>query len=339
MQDKKNRLSNMELLRIILMIMIIIIHYGNPAMNKPLTQTEGINYYLIHILRSITAVAVNTFIVITGYFLINKNEVKISKVIQLFWITLFYAVVIFTVALITGNETINFETIKTFLRTILDRWFVTIYIILYLLAPYINKMIKYINKNNYRNLIIIILVFFSIWPTFWSKITVYDTGFGIINFIILYLIGGYIKLYHDDFKSVSKSSLIWFVCTIITLIFSFISEDRAWSYNSIFNIISSVALFGIFKSINIKNNKIINKLSTHTFSIYIIHNNKFVENVIYAKILENSQKINPNYLIINCFIVTILVYITCIVIEFIRRLIMQKVVDKQIDKINYKLKV
>lgn len=339
MKDNKNRLSNIELLRIILMIMIIIIHYGNPSMGNALNENVGMNYYILHILRSITDVAVNTFIIITGYFMINKSEVKVSKVIQLFWITFFYAIIIFASALITKNEVINFETIKVFLKTIMDRWFVTIYIILYLLSPYINKMIKHISKKDYRNLLIILLIFFSVWPTFWSKLTATDSGFGIVNFIILYLIGGYIKLYHDDFKSVSKSTLIWFICTIITTIFSFISTDRSWAYNSIFNIISSCALFMIFKSINIKNNKFINTLSTYTFSIYIIHNNKFVEKILYGKVFESSQNYNPNYLIINCLIVTILIYFVCVVIEFIRRLIMQKAIDDKIEKINFKLKV
>ena len=62
------RKSNIELLRIILIIMIITLHYLNGGIGGALSNTNPntFNYYLITFIESLCIVAVNVFIIITG---------------------------------------------------------------------------------------------------------------------------------------------------------------------------------------------------------------------------------------------------------------------------------
>ena len=334
----EKRESNFELLRIILIIMIIILHYLSASIGGALTNTEAetINYYLIHFIESVCIVSVNIFIIITGYFMAKKKTIKVSKIINLVSIVVFYGIVIYLISVLIGTEKINIESVKKFIQSIADSWFITIYCILYLLIPFINKLIDSISKKNFKILLGILIFFFSVWPSVWSKTTVADGGYGIINFIIMYLIGAYIKLYMDEINVKNKSILIFIISTIITTICSLVA-DRAYNYNFVFNIIGAAVLFLIFKNIRIKQNKIINKLASYTFAVYIIHTNPFIMENIFKNVLKTTDYYNSNFLIIHMIVSVLIIYVTCIIIETIRRLIIGKIIDRQIDKVNTKI--
>lgn len=335
----EKRESNYELLRIILMIMVLILHYLAGSIGGALNFTEKgtINYYIIHYIESLCIIAVNVFIIITGYFMVSKNSIKISKVVKLINIIVFYGVIIFFLSLMIGKAKIDFNGLNQFLKTITDSWFITIYCILYLLIPFINKLINSISKKNYKILFAILIFFFSIWPSVWSKITVSDAGYGIINFFILYLIGAYIKLYLKDIYVRDKAIVVFILSTFIVTICSLVA-DRAWHYNFIFNMIGAVALFLIFKDIKIKHNRVINKLAGYTFAVYIIHTNPFIMQSLYRELFKTPQYYNSNFLILHMIGTVLIIYISCIVIETIRRLLLEKIVDKQIEKINVEIK-
>ena len=340
MNQQNKRESNFELLRVVLTLMIIILHYCNPSMGGALGKvTIGTtNYYLVHFIESACIIAVNVFILMTGFFMVNKEEIKISKVLKLFYLCLFYGVIIFLFCILTNIIDFNWTNLKKCIYTITDRWFVVIYCILYLLIPYINKFVHSINKKQFNTLLVILIVFFYIWPTFWTNITIKDNGYGIINFIILYLIGAYIKLYYNEFKSFSQSIIIYLICTLITTFFS-LCTYKAFNYNSIFNLISSIALFLSFKSLNIKNNRLINILASYTFSTYIIHENNFIATILYRGLFRSIDYCQTNYLILNLIVSTLGIYIICLTVESIRRKLMEKYVDNKIEKVTYKIKI
>ncbi len=234
-----------------------------------------------------------------------------------------------------NNSRLNKLRIYEIVEVSLTRWFVVIYCILYLLIPYINKLINALTKKQFEILLLINIIFFYVFSTF-STVTIQDGGYGIINFVNLYMIGSYIKIYKDGKVHKCLSIIVYLVCTLITTICS-LYITRCWLYNTIINLISSIALFELFKSINLKNNKLINKLSTYTFSIYIIHENAFLVPILYRKIFSSDQYWNSNYMILNLIVCTVGIYVICILIEFIRRLLFKKIIDDKINNIKYEI--
>ena len=115
------------------------------------------------------------------------------------------------------------------------------------------------------------------------------------------------------------------------------NSGNAFAYNSIFNIVGAIAFFEIFKSLKIKNNKLINKLATFTFSTYIIHENQFIVKELYTKLFRCDEYYQSNYFIINLIISTIGIYIICVIIEWCRRKLMEKLIDSKIDNIKLKI--
>ena len=86
-------------------------------------------------------------------------------------------------------------------------------------------------------------------------------------------------------------------------------------------------LFIIFLKIDIQS-KIINYLSTFTFAIYIIHSDLSIRTYLYTKIFRTEMYWNSPDMIIN-FIKTIIgIYFGCLIVEFIRRLIILPIKNK-----------
>ena len=115
--------------------------------------------------------------------------------------------------------------------------------------------------------------------------------------------------------------------------------SKSWGYSTIFNLISSIAFFEFFRGIIIHNSKIINTLASYTFAVYIIHENSFLVRKLYRNLFKSDLYWNSNYMLLNLIISVIGIYIVCIAIEFIRRLVLKKLIDNNIDKIKYEISV
>ena len=336
------RKSNFELLRILLILMIITLHYLNGTMGGAFSNTNpnSFNYYLINFIESLCIVAVNVFIIITGYFSYKKNSIKVSKVIHLLSLCIFYGIVIYLSLIIFKKVIINKESIEILIKTIFNRWFVLAYIVLYLLIPFLNKLIKNLSKKSLKTLIIINNFFFYFIGTFYINTLIHDNGYGITNFISLYLIGAYIGKYCDK-KVIMKYKTIgiYLICALLTTILSVFTSKNAFAYSSIFNLIGAISLFLTFKNLKVSDNKYINKLSTYTFSTYIIHENTFLSIILFRELFKSNKFWNSNLLIVNLLYTVLGIYLICIIIEFIRRLLFKKIIDNNIDKIKYEIKV
>ena len=335
----KKRESNFELLKIVLIIMVIALHYFNAEKGGGLGNVNKgtLNFYIMHLGESACIVSVNAFVIITGYFSCKKEEINISKVIKLFSLTIFYAIFFYLIVILFNKVSISFETIKEFIFNCFNYWFLVIYCILYLLIPYINKLISSLTERQLKNLLIINILFFYLWPTVFTGVTLIDGGYGIVNFINLYLIGAYIRLYRNQNIKKRYSLLIYILCTIITFFISLFFRGRAWKYVSIVNLIGSIALFEIFKSIKLDENKFINALASYTFAIFTIHVNTFITQWLYRELFHSKEYWNDSKMILNLIISIVGIYIFCTIIEFFRRLLFKKLIDDNIDKIKWKI--
>ena len=91
---------------------------------------------------------VNCFVLISGYFLIN-SKFKLKKVLNLYLVTIFYSILLFIPhCILYGFSLSNF--IKSCLPLLMGTyWFITTYVVLYLLSPFLNILIKNLSKKQY----------------------------------------------------------------------------------------------------------------------------------------------------------------------------------------------
>ncbi len=341
MENKtKVRNSNIELLRVFAMILIILHHY---ALHGGLIEIEraGINKAIGAIILIGGKIGVNLFVLITGYFLI-ESKLKVKKILKLIGQVLFYTVSFFIIGtIINGNY--SFEEIKkSFLPiTFNTYWFITAYIGIYVLSPFINKFVKSIKQEKLMVLIVILLILFSL-------IGFVSSSSGYMGnlqwFLLMYIVGAYIRLYDFEFitkKKIKLFSVIGYCILIIGAIISvFISQysgiffklfRKAINMNSIVIFIESVLLFLTFKNLEIKANNVINVFGKYSFGVYLFHDNFIFKSFLWKNILkiENFYFANPYFLILHILGCTIGIYLVGTLIELIR----VKIIEEPIFKI------
>ena len=336
------RNSNIELLRIVLILMVITLHYFNGQMGGFFAQKDVpfANELLAHFLESACIIAVNVFILITGYFSCNKFEISLSKPIKLYALMVFYGGIL--AGLVYGLHMRNFDfslqTLKDLMRGIFYHWFVVYYCILYVLIPFLNKLVHALKQKELLQLLGINALLFYAMSTFFPWPTIPDGGYGIINFVNLYLVGAYLQLYRPSPLSKIYSFSIYTSCVIFTMVCSF-TRISGWNYSTIFNLIGAVAVFEFFRALSVKSNRAINQLASYTFDVYILNSNLFLGLPLFRGLFHADHYYHSPSMFANCMVTVVGIYLVCVLIAFVRRVLFARIWDNQFDKIPYKISV
>ena len=163
MNCNRIRQSNFELMRIISMFFIVLWHVilnGNL-----LSNTVDVTNFTFYLIMFIIVFHVNSFLLLTGYFQVD-SKFKLSKLISLLFQLVFYNLIInITLYKFGLVEYTNVEFIKSILfYNTSSYWFISCYIILYCLSPFLNKLIHSLDKLEFKKNIIVLLLFFSVLP-------------------------------------------------------------------------------------------------------------------------------------------------------------------------------
>lgn len=85
------RNTNIEILRIIAILLIVISHYSVHNVTNVKELSFGINKILLQMM-TLGNIGSELFMLITGYYLINSSKVKLSKLLKLWLQIIFYSV-------------------------------------------------------------------------------------------------------------------------------------------------------------------------------------------------------------------------------------------------------
>lgn len=362
-KEKTERNSNFELMRITSMFMIVIWHFIFHS--NILAKTSGTLNLIIYFIYIIVSIHVNSFILVSGYFQYNK-KFKPRKIVSLITTTWFYKLIYAIIFSVTGIVTITKTEMLFFIQPFNFNygfgefyWFINMYIFLYLLSPFINKLIETLSQKQHKTLIIILLVMLSIVPTVTLNSTLNNNGYTIASFVMLYIIGAYFGKYklreNYHFRNFSKNKyqlllLVLFIVSIFLAITPKIITD--YFENSTIEILSYVKyLFGLklidyispviilesilylllFETFDFKS-KFINKVASLTFGIYLVHENNFLVKFLYDKLpISVNGVIYPN-VIIKMLLYSIIIFIVSAIIEYIRQLLSKLITKTKIYK-------
>ncbi len=340
---KKERSTNIEILRIICMLLIVTCHIGHSGL---VFNQVSINQVLYKLIAGNSGIALNIYILISGYYLINSHKVRPSKLIKLWLQLVFYSVGIYIVFVTLGLSNFSLKSlIEAFLPVSFNQWwFASTYIVLYLFHPFINKFLKSMSKEEYKKFIILEIIVFSLLRLFTLQEVQYNN---LILFIMIYSIGGYVKIYEDETIFNKKMFVIILTC----FIFAFISSEVLTifgtnsinklgqiitSMNSPIVIIISILIFLAFKNISMKNNKIINSIASATFGVYLIHDNNYVRDFLWHRLFRFDLIVNDNWFIVKVLLVVVSIYTLCTAIEITRKFIIEKRYVNYLNKLDKK---
>lgn len=307
----KQRNSSIELLRIISLVGVVILHYNNGEIGGGFKYVnEGsLNQYYLFFTENMFICAVNLFMLISAYFLSTTNNRKLIKIVELIVQVIVFKIAVYVLTVIGGSATFS---LKSFFKCLLPaNYFVILYSVVYVVSPYINLLLDKLNRETFKRLVLMLVFIFSIWTiivdfmenvsgiTFngLSTVGMYGSQYGytIVNFILIYIIGAYIK--RNNVKISIPKSLYGILVTLTIMFVASILEHRlgfsmicTWNYNNPLVILFSVFVFLLFLNIQF-NNKVINELAKGAFTCFLFHG-------LFMKYLNIENIVNDNILLL-----------------------------------------
>lgn len=289
------------------MLMVIVLHtktYG--LMGVSLNPTEGI-YWVVWILYFLSIVAVNCFVLISGYFTsTSTSPFSLKKLLKLWLQVEFFSVGTYLIMCTIPNSGVEFGfgqfLVQLFPILSNQYWFFTCYLVLIILAPFLNKFINTMEQKEFKRCILILLALFVLIPSFNIFGDSFDTskGYSITWFIVLYLVAAYLRRYPLPKK---PYGVFYIVISLLSLLNHTLldklndylllfgqARDILIRYNSLSVFAASVCLFLFFIQHPLKtekaSGKIISRISAASFSVYLLHEHPVIRNILWQNIVR-----------------------------------------------------
>lgn len=336
--EQKVRSSNFELFRIILMIFIIAHHY---VVNSGLTtlinvQSLDWNILFLQFWGFGGKIAINCFILITGFFMI-KGGWRRRKAITLYAEIKFYKILIFLALSVGIYNQPNFNSVvhcifSVFYAMGYGRSFPEVFLLFYLFVPLINKMLNALNKKEWKYLILLLLFYYSVTYTLIPSLnfkSIHYLGW----FMTLYIIGGYIRMFPNKYtespklsfySSISALVFIFLSILIIDVLISWQIVPRGHYYyfamdsNKLSAVWLSVSIFLYVKTHKIQYNRYINWAAKSTLGILLIHaNSDLMRRFLWRDLLNvvGFYKSYPELILIHAVVSVIGIYLVCLFLD------------------------
>lgn len=290
------RQANLELLRCVAMMMVIVLHYlgkGNlltSLSEKWLYPAESIAW----LLESFCIVAVNVYMFISGYFLCTSSF-KPSRLLQLWLQVWMYSVAVGLLGALTGvMEETAFDT--HFLLTLIfpvamnHYWFMTAYIFLYILLPFLGMAVQRMTKRQLQIAALLLLIVFSLQKSILPvRLETDKLGYDCLWYVCVFVAAAYVRRFGIPFLekrgrgiALYAGGCLLIFCGTMILREVYLRTGRlermiqmCMEYNHILPFLAAMGLFGAFRRLKISGKfaLFVCKIAPYTLGVYLLHEN------------------------------------------------------------------
>lgn len=349
-----SRMASIEMLRCIAMLMVITLHYlDKGGILVPLNEKQSFAGVCAWLLESFCAVAVNTYVLISGYFL-TESGFKLRRLIVLWAQLVFYSVLVPVVLVLCGilpaSELTIYHLLNYFCPIQMNHyWFGTAYIFMYIFVPVLSAGVKQLSQKQLRMTIIIAVMVFSISKTILPfQLEMDRNGYDVMWFICLFLIAAYIRFYGIDFiKKSSKGFWVYGLSGVgilcLSMVIAYASNivgkfeyfiESPFDYNHILCLLGAVGLFLGFLYLKIPEGKFaafVCKIAPYTFGVYLLHENREIR-YLWPQWLGVDRFADGTWSVFHWLISIIIVFTVGILVDYLRSLLfdaLEKVICKK----------
>lgn len=345
--------SSIELLRIFCIIGIVSMHVF--GFNSFYNAATGINLVYGVFINSLFNACVSIFVLISGYFGVKTS---INKMLHLWIRVVVFSLLGVAVSNILGNVNGTMELLKELWKAIfpissVKYWYITAYFLLIFFADYINRIPERLDRKQFERLILLLLIVFSILPTFTFMHVMNDGGKGFANMFLMYLIGRYIRTYDVvlTFKGrninlisckMSKLALIALFVLLVEFCMNMIVSSFGNGVGvsalfardcSIFIVSLAILIFLLFSRIHFSSS-FVNKIASHVLGVYLIER---TVRTILGRFFDINVFADCWYLFAVIFVYAIVVIAISMMIDWIYKMTIGKLADVAIDKISVRI--
>jgi surface polysaccharide O-acyltransferase-like enzyme len=344
---RSQRDSNLELLRILAMLLIIGDHLGVHSGTWPTTATtqNPVDYTLHHLfvlnMQMGGQVGVTAFVLISGFFLCT-SRFKLSRILKVELQMLIFSIVITVIcAIINPPSVSSYQWFQAFFPTTFKTWwFATVYIVLVALSPFINKLLGILTRREHLALVAVLFAVMSLLPTLTNDAFVIADYLG--RFVFLYCLAAYLRFYPDckpmhfhPLALIGAAIVFYVLPSLIMPLYANYNKSNPWyplitwflrsspNHERIFTLFAALCLFMAFKQFRLGNNRVINFVSGTTFGIYLFSDHPFVRPGIWTHVVHAATWYSSNWFFLYCIGAVVAVFIVGAVIDTLRKYAVQ----------------
>ena len=341
----KGRNICFDILKIISVMAVVLIHSSSKAVEDA-TVFACADFFFANVFNAVSRFGVPVFVMISGSLMLNENKqlpikliyskyIKSIAYIFLFWSALF--TIVFALIVPTNKGwTVHFDKVITyFLQGHYHLWYLLMLVGLYVSTPILRQFVK---KDNRKLVIYFLKVGFvtqGVVPFILQLLKNFAdvnlTGIPdlfsldtFLGFAFYYVLGWYLSNFPLKEKTQKAIYILGVLSIIFSIVFTYIvsvKQNEAYiiTYRNFYfnNILYSSAVFLFFKKrFNEKRftenkSRIITKLSTLTFGVYIIH--PFIIEVLRTSFGKITPQ--PLSILLMWLTVTVLTALLCFVLS------------------------
>ena len=348
----KERNSNLELFRIITMILIVAHHYvvnSGLLVNIYAEPTSWRSIFLL-LFGAWGKTGINCFVLITGYFMCKSN-ITLKKFLKLALEYMFYKIVVAIIFWVFGILPFNLTEVGKVLLPIrnVNDGFIGCYLIFFLTIPFLNILVKNATEKQHILLIVLSLLIYIGFETL-PAFTINKNYVG--WFIVLYFVSSYIRMYS---RKIFDKTGLWLLLSIISVVLSAVSvvacaylTSKGHSINfyrfvtdsnTFLAFTNGLTLFLLFKNIKMKNSKFINIVASTMLGVLCLHaNSDAMRNWLWGTVFNNVGAYGYSWMPLHAIGTILIVFVVCVLIDLIRIYLIEKPFFKLWDKLEVKIK-
>ncbi|MDR0219830.1 MAG: acyltransferase [Lachnospiraceae bacterium] len=353
------RQTNFELLRIVAMLLVVTMNFAWHA-GLPLRLTDTVNAYNLFgtALESLCVGAVNVFVILTGYFMV-KAHFQFRRFFRLLCQVLFYTLLIPLVLALWGLPLVAEEegaagAIAYILPVSTGHyWFITAYVPLYLISPFLNTAFQKIPQKQLGRILIIMLALYSGIKSFVPfSLRADDFGYGLAWFVCLYLTGAYIRIYGVPILDKKGRGLLLYLASAAMIFAGKMAGyyfygtgglskyffEIPFHYNFLFAYLAAVGLFVAFAQYIIKEGRAaaaIRWVAPLVLGVYLLHMNIDIRDSWYSwtqHLFGGLWSLGFVGMVGDLLVTVLLVFLAGIAVDSLRRAIFVVVEKKLVDE-------
>lgn len=238
-------------------------------------------------LRTLCHIGVIVFVMISGYYGIRR---KWSGLVKIALSVSFYNLLGLMLAMAFAGHAVDRKDLLSVFLPITNGgyWFITSYLVLYLIAPYVNIVFEKIERREFHVFLVILLAVVCYGGGIMD--VEIGNGRGIMAFVLSYSIGYYIHKYYPQgyaFPFIGNRPVLVYSCCFLVLfaciaflptLLSKLVNFICFGYNEIGLYAMAVLFLLMFQSLSFKN-RFVNWSAASALGIYLIHGNKYVSSL------------------------------------------------------------
>lgn len=347
MDKTKVRDSNLELYRIIVMLLIVAHHYvvNSGLMNTITRDPLSWRSLFLLLFGAWGKTGINCFLMITGYYMC-KSQITAKKFAKLLLEVMFYRLVITSIFWITGYSSFSWSALLRLLIPVwgIDKGFTSAFLVFYLFIPFASVLVQHLSER--QHLLLLFLCGFTY--VFLGTVPGFEINFNYLSwFLVLFLIASYLRLYP---KELYRRTKLWGWLTALALFLSVVSVvGCAWlgakmqlgkpyrfvtDSNSFLPVLTGVCSFLFFRNLRIRPSRVINTIAASTFGVLLIHaNSDTMRQWLWQDLLNNTGHYASKWMPLHAIGSVLAIFLVCVAIDRVRIRVLEKPLFAYLDKL------